>query len=241
MESNNLSLHASHQKTWILLPWYVNCALTGNELEQVREHLKMCVTCRRELISQRRLVRMIRETDDREVCSQSAFLRLKQRIDEETGRQQHIRPRPVTHSSKLQNLWYRLGTVLSSPRPVATALSLLFILALPVGIWLTQSKDPEFHTLAKLDSLPIAGKNDIRVVFAKTTPEAEKQRLIASIHGQILNGPSPAGVYTIRIATPDMNSPSIEAIVRQLRQNTQIIFAEPALASNGDRQPHKTK
>ena len=66
------------------------------------------------------------------------------------------------------------------------------------------------------------------MVFAESTPEAEIRRLLATVRGEIVGGPSPLGVYTV--ALPADGEP-LPVVLSHLRAQPQIRFAEPVAGS----------
>lgn len=52
-------LDDAHQEIALLLPWYVNNTLFGDELEQVTLHLSVCDGCKQEVINLNKLGVMI--------------------------------------------------------------------------------------------------------------------------------------------------------------------------------------
>ncbi|MEY3788376.1 MAG: hypothetical protein RLZ75_2583, partial [Pseudomonadota bacterium] len=48
-QDKNNNPYASHEDSSLLLPWYINKTLNSSEIELVESHLKVCLTCKREL------------------------------------------------------------------------------------------------------------------------------------------------------------------------------------------------
>ena len=231
MKSTHSSPHTTHREVWTLLPWYINGTLADAELDLVKQHLRICITCRRELAVQQRISETIRNPSSMNLAPQTSFLRLMKRIDRE-GRQVNSRKRwwnsARTHCAGLA---YRLSAI---PVPwrtwIALPLLLLFIgLLTPLArLWLApMSREPQYHTLADPHSVPAAGRNDIRIVFAEMMVEEQIQQLLLPVHGQIVEGPSAIGAYTIRIDAGD-HADEVLSALDWLRHHPRVLFAELA-------------
>ena len=83
--------HTAHREVEMLLPWYVNGTLQGEELDLVPHHLRVCIVCRRELALQQRTSRAIRNSSIINLLPQLSFSRLMRRIEREV--QQGVYPR----------------------------------------------------------------------------------------------------------------------------------------------------
>ena len=66
-------------------------------------------------------------------------------------------------------------------------------------------------------------------MFAEQVSDREIRRLLDSAHGSIVDGPNPAGVYTVRISSDQGNPAALDQVLSQLRGDKIVIFAEPAL------------
>ncbi len=224
MEPSHGSPHTTHHEVWSLLPWHVNGALKGPELALVQEHLQFCITCRKELVVQRRLAKAVRNSSVIGRSPQVAFARLRKRIAR----------RETRWWRRCQSLclagWARLSDVVLARR-AALALSLLLLIGLvfPPWQWLASvNNEPKYHTLADSD-LSAARKNDIRVVFAETVEQEQIRQLLLAVRAQIIEGPSSVGAYTLRIAPGEGAGRDTVAALERLRRDPGVLLAEPTL------------
>ena len=74
-----------------------------------------------------------------------------------------------------------------------------------------------------------ASQNTIRVIFSNDTKQPQINEILASVHGQIVDGPTAQGVYTVAIES-ELASKNVLDMVASLRKNTNVIFAEPPYA-----------
>ena len=65
-----------------------------------------------------------------------------------------------------------------------------------------------------------------RVVFRDDTTVGEERRLLASLGLEIVAGPSPRGVYTLR-STGDASAATVAEVLEQLRSAPGVRLAEP--------------
>ncbi|MGH8613091.1 MAG: hypothetical protein ACREYF_14015 [Gammaproteobacteria bacterium] len=229
MEPGHSSPHTAHHEVWLLLPWYVNRTLEGPELNLVQQHLQICITCRKEIAVQQRLAEAIRNSSVIGLSPQVAFSRLRERIviGAQSSKDQTRWWR--RHQSRGLDVLARLSSV-PVPRPAAIALSLLLMigLALAARPWLLSLfETPKYHTLARHNSLPVVRQHDIHVVFAKTADQQEIEQLLRTIRGEVVDGPSSIGVYTVRLGSDNGSSPDIRAVLERLRHHPSVLLAEP--------------
>jgi hypothetical protein len=97
------SVYADHDDVLMLLPWYASGSLTGGELDRVRDHLKVCLTCRRELASTEFLAQSLEREPAMEISYKPSFERLMARIrqEEQTESMRQARPPRVSWLSSL--------------------------------------------------------------------------------------------------------------------------------------------
>lgn len=221
--------YSAHQDISLLLPWYVNKTLHGAEIKTVENHLKVCLTCRREIATLHKLAAAVQQKGSIDSAAQATFYRLKKRIHspDETSRQ---------NTSKVialpgQRAWYgklRLGHSIL-PRPaLAWAAVLLLSLLIPRFIDTGNSQMHEYRTLSNSEN-PAISKNTIRVIFSNDTEQVNINNILASVHGLIVDGPTEQGVYTIAVES-ELASNNVLGLVATLRKNPNVIFAEPEYA-----------
>lgn len=231
MKTINPLSHTAHREVGILLPWYVNGTLQGEELDLVQHHLHVCIVCRRELALQQRTARAIRNSSIIDLSPQLSFSRLIRRIDREIQQVNRRKTWWRRLHSQCAHLFHRLSAGLLLRRTLlALALLLPFTGLVPIAkLWLApMSKEPRYHTLAAPNSVPSAGRNDIRVVFAKTMEQEQIKQLLISLQGQIVGGPNSVGAYTVRIAFGDHAHQAVLTALDRLRHHPGVLFAEPA-------------
>jgi hypothetical protein len=245
MRPPRLSPPGAHREAWMLLPWYVNGTLKGAEFDLVEQHLRVCMICRRELGEQQRLAQAISESPMMEPAPQASFARLMQRIERE-GPQAH---RGEMDRNRHRSQWARLLERLSGARLpqrawIAVPLLLLLMTLVPTArVWLSSpARAPQYHTLSTPNSVPAAGSNEIRVVFAKTVSPDVVRQLLRSLHGEIMAGPSASDAYTVRIATRDRSNEDMLTALLRLHRHPGVLLAEPAppsvLPKNGPDRGH---
>jgi hypothetical protein len=232
------SAHADHPEAWQLLPWYVNSTLKERELALVRRHLKVCITCRKELEVQRKMAEVIRDSDVIPLAPQVGFSHLRQRLD-------------VADQAAVQRVglkWWRLprsGSAHASagsahvPGRIAVALSLCASLAIAIALpnaqWPTAVKEakdePQYRTLSAAADWPTARKGEIYVVFSRAMTHEHIGRLLRSVQAEIVDGPNAIGVYRLRVGVDGKRGRDAPTVAKQLRRHPGVRLAELALAS----------
>ena len=237
MNGSSSSPHTAHRDVWILLPWYVNGTLEGAECKLVREHLNLCITCRREVAEQQRLAEAISRSRIMDSAPHTSFARLIERVD----RQRSQTNRRKTGWNRLWHLcegfleWLTRARA-SRPILVAVPLFLLFAgLVLWTQSWLSSPpKEPQYRTLASPNSVPAADSILIRVIFTKAVDHEQAERLLASLHPEIVSGPTAVGAYTVRLSARDSSNKEAAALGR-LRDHPGVLLAELILTADSSR------
>jgi len=196
----------------LLLPWYVSGSLSEEEKERVKEHLKGCERCRRELELIRKERELYREIMD-EIPAPATFPRLLAEIER----------------AERGNLWQRFRSLIKAigdwPRPalVLAAVQALLIL----GLITTLSLNPwgmgnrVYRTLAGPEVISPRGPC-LQVVFQEDATEGAIRELLLEIGGKIVAGPTPMGVYLIELPE-GLDRQQIKGIVSSLREKKEIV------------------
>ncbi|MGR9117334.1 MAG: anti-sigma factor family protein [Gammaproteobacteria bacterium] len=225
MKQLHANPYSSHREISLLLPWYVNKTLSGAEMNRVEHHLKVCLTCRRELATLHKLAAAVRQEGSIDTAAQASFSLLKKRIHNPDAADREQAPRVI--ASPVQRLGY--GKIRRLPR---TALALAAVLLLSVLIpRFTDTgglRINEYRTLSDAET-PATGSNTVRVIFSNDTGRPKINEILASVHGRVVDGPTAQGVYTVAL----QNEPASTTVlnrVASLRDSPHVIFAEPAYA-----------
>lgn len=219
--------YSAHQEISLLLPWYVNNTLHGDEIKIVESHLKVCLTCKRELTTLHKLAAAVQQEGSIDSAARASFSQLKKRIhsSEETSRENV--PKVLALSG--QREWYgklRLRNLVL-PRPaLALAAVLLISLLLPRFIDISTVQMNEYRTLSNAEN-PAVSQNTISVIFSNDTEQRQMNEILASVHGHIIDGPTGQGVYTVAIEG-GLAPKDVLGMVGLLRKNANVFFAEPA-------------
>ncbi|MFP3939560.1 MAG: zf-HC2 domain-containing protein [Thermoanaerobaculia bacterium] len=227
-----------HEEAWDLLPWYVNGTLDEEELRGVEEHLELCGICREEVRYWRECSRLLAEEDEVALSPDAGLARLRERTSGSprrapAGRRRALAPRR----------W--LAGFRTTPRPARWAMAAqMAAIALLAG-WLaatrpatsapaeTAAQDTApadgargaYRTLADPAPQAVPAEGLLRVVFGGETREREIRGALIAVGGRIVAGPSPTGVYTVRVETA-----AVGEVVETLRSFPQIVLAERAAA-----------
>lgn len=208
------------REAWDLIPWVANGRASQEERQRVEEHVRDCQDCADELAFQRRLQRALAGEPERIASPEPALRDLLQRIDEAD--------RPAVPLRRSRFSASRLPQALLVPGLVGAVLLEACAIALLVGIsWMqtphNSATTPGFQTLTTEASAPRAAS--LRVVFAGGMPMEEVQRLLTSLHLQIVGGPTAADALTL--GSDGTGSVSTTAALAALRRNPSVRFAEP--------------
>lgn len=193
-----------HEQAAVLLPWLANGTLEGDELERVEQHMRGCVTCRREFAEQRALAALLRRQPPVQVSAELDFERLRRRLDAEgaTGR---LVPRRVVSTA------------------VAAAVACA-VVAMTFVLHRVEPAHPLYETLT--EEVPDAALVD--VVFADLD-EARIREWLARHDAEIVAGPSERiGRYTLRFSGSEMAGAQMEELLQRFRSDARIRFAAPA-------------
>jgi len=212
-----------HDEVWLLLPWLANETLEPPEIESVAAHLEECDACSRELERCRALLELSRPDESVAPAAHPAQIeRLLARDDAEGDafdREPSLPFPRADHPPDERRRWPRAAIWL-----VAAQLAALAVLGGWVGTRSGQNARPaSFRTLS--DPAPAVGEIRLRVVFDPETPESALRQLLLDVGAEIVAGPSPLGVYSIRLRRGEGEEPP-RWVLESLRGRPEVMFAE---------------
>ena len=217
--------YSAHQEISLLLPWYVNKSLHGAEVRLVENHLKVCLTCRRELATLHKLATAVQQEGSIDTVAQASFSHLIKRIhnsdpnDRENA--QKVIPLPVQRKPE-GNIW-RL------PRPALALAAVVMLSLLIIRVMdINKAQMHEYRTLSNAENTAIS-QNSLSVIFASETKQSEINVILASVDAHIVDGPNAQGIFTIT-SKSEPATKNVLDMLALLRKNPHVIFAEPAYA-----------
>lgn len=244
MKQTNAPRPLDHEEANLLLPWYVNGSLSDDEAQRIRRHLYICIACRRELVNLQKLSESVLSTHANDLVPEVSFANLMKQLKSCPG---FPNPQPEARGTVRSPIAGRLKSTIQriSLAPAVTAVAVLIILLL-VPVMLREnavSPIPDlapFRTLAAKDSHYDGGLGRIRVVFSDETDERLRIRLVTSVGGEIVDGPSANGVYVVRVPLSSqlgLREDAVGTAIIALRKDPHVLFAEAALptADNVDK------
>lgn len=200
-----------HGEASELLPWLVNGTLSGVERVRVERHLAECVACRNEVEHLRALQTFIAQ-DEADPLVTHAFERINARLQEvESGLGATRILRWIAIQWRHTPPWLR-GVV------VAQSALLALLTAALLG-----HPAPEYYRTLGATPAQTGLDTQLVVVFNGAASEREVRSLLLRLHARIVDGPSPEGAYTLRVAPGER-----QAALALLRREVSVIFAEPA-------------
>ena len=216
----------------MLLPGYVNQTLSSEEEKQVATHLKSCMTCQQELQEVTNMQAAIKTSiEQRPGPSPAAFSTLMRRIEQEKQTQtlRVAQPTATPWWESLESAFRSLFEVqwvpaLASVLIVGQAFLLFSLMVSPEG---QQGQEPGGIIERGIpQGTPHGLLFKIRVGFQAEAQEQEIRKILHTIGGRIIDGPSPDGTYTL--AFPQNGTVTLDALLTELRQHTKLIrLAEP--------------
>lgn len=211
-----------HDDVWDLLPWYVNDGLSRQESAEVDAHLRDCPTCQSEVERCKNEYASVK-SNERESWAPSAahFAKVIENVDAFEKRAAQSNP-PAGWLAK----WF--PWLSNTPGPARFTLGLQGALVLALGSTLFyQALVPTdgYRTLSNPGAQTQGARIQLRVVFADDITEKQLRELLLSIDSQMIDGPSPLGVYSIALSE-NSNSNSAAHALAALRANAKVRLAE---------------
>jgi len=213
----------NHQEIIELLPWYANQTLEDDERKLVEMHLADCRDCAKEVESLKAMRKTVVEVGDSgPALSPFALNRALAEIEDyERTRTTTAKAASVATREK-KGFWAKWW----QPTPVfARALiAAQIVLVLALGsVTLYQYSHP--NIIFKTSSGGVDDKTSTRITvgFNDGTTEQEIRQTILGIEGQIVEGPSALGLYTIQVPIPRERTAEIDKVLQTLRQNTKVV------------------
>ena len=186
-----------------LLPGYVSRTLTPEEHQQVEHHLKSCTNCQQELQEVKTMKTILQAAiQKRPGPSPAALAKVMSRIHQDT----RMAPKNIRIESDLS--WWqsiemafrslfaiRWVPAFASFLIVGQAVLLLSILGGPEG-QVVHRPGPVIDRGIPLGT-PLTPLIKIQIEFVETAQEIQIRSLIQKLGGQIVNGPTSEGLYTL--------------------------------------------
>ncbi|WP_411726856.1 zf-HC2 domain-containing protein [Methyloglobulus sp.] len=219
--------NAGHDFVVELLPWYAKGTLNPAEQARVAQHLPSCSECRRQLAQCRQLDDVFKGNSDVLAWrpSPTQFSRILQDIDvlESTT---HTRASPVRMPGLFANLsaWLKATP---SPAYWFMALETVVLVALVLLVVAQPPQQPEaqlFQTLSNERPPATATLPRLSIVFAEDITEREIRALLQTQHGQLVQGPSILGVYTVQLTAGGAHE--LQQTITALRGNSKVKLVE---------------
>ena len=214
---------ASHRQTFDMIPWLVNGRVADDQRRALDEHVRQCAECRAELAEQERVrAAMCADSSRVEYAAGASLQKLWTRIASE---QSEIPARrdidKVNRNSRSRVMQWLVAAV------VVEAIGITIL----AGLSLQHKNDsaganlqPAYRTVTTTEIVPASAA--LRIVFVPDFTIAQMNGLLHEEHLEIVNGPSPAGVYTL--ATTDSGTQTnLPHTLARLHANASVRFVEP--------------
>jgi len=202
-----------HHEASELLPWLVNGTLNGLERTRVERHVAECVACTQEVDSLRVVQAVVAHDEEADRQATQALARIKARL-------QKLERKPGAKSIGSQ--WRQ-----TSPW-VRYANAAQFLVVAILGVALLHQPTPQYYRSLGAVSKPAGAESAVVVVFNETVSERDMRDLLLRLHAHIVDGPTPAGAYTLQVTQSDQ-----AAALAVLRHMSSVVFAEPAPQAPG--------
>lgn len=192
----------------LLLPWYVNGTLAGEELRQVEAYLARSSHARDEVALLRELRQQVKDETREAGPGELGLQRLKRQIKQDAGRA----GQSARRTAAVAGFW----------RPLAVAACLAVVVQAGVMIGLTGGPGSEVDIAGGSADL---GAPMLQVTFAPDATEMEMRDVLQAAGASIADGPNTLGVYRLRLV--DAGSTTVEEALATLRANADVVtFAE---------------
>ena len=199
---------AAHKFVDVLLPWFVNGTLEGEELALVQRHLGECPRCQQE-------VEWLRELHAACIAGEAmpgasaAFRKLRGQLEESReGRDSIAAARPSRSRARLWSRW-----------AIAAQLIVIAVLG-TLLLWSTDGPAPYRTLAARNAAAPATGS--LVVIFDPATTEAEMQRILRGAGARVVDGPTQTNAYVLEVS-----SGQAEQAAQVMKAERAVLLVEP--------------
>lgn len=203
----------THEGLRLLLPWYVTAKLTATDHVLIERHLAHCAGCQAELAAERNLHVLVAELP---ATLPPDWASLERRIGSRSS------------SAAIAGLVASIGFWLkqAGARRVSLGWVMLpqLVAALLIALVMLPGRSPAYRTQGSASGP--ASANAI-IMFRPETREVDIRRLLADDDARLVDGPTAAGAYLLRIS-PARRS----ATLLRLRRDHAIVLIEPIDAAS---------
>ena len=204
---------ATHKVVDVLLPWFVNGTLEGDEQVLVQQHLGRCERCRRE-------VEWLQELQA--ACAAAAAPGASPAIDY-LRRRLTERPAAPGVFGHLRAYWQRAQPWTRAL--VAAQFAAILVLA---SLVVVGSHEPaaSYRTLGAADSAARSAASLV-VVFDPATTELDLRRMLRAADARIVDGPTQANAYLLEVPASAQ-----DRVIRALKADRRVVLIEPLRAGS---------
>ena len=193
-------MQSIHQKTIDLLPWLINGTLPENERKAVEAHLKQCLPCRAALKDEQQLAARVRQQNELPVSAGHGVADLLTKLN---GRRPSVAK--INFRPRLAVAMVAIGLTLTTALIVSNR-----------GDEELGARSGAFTTLTNSGE---STGDRLDIVFDETISSGEIDRIIAAVGGQIVDGPTDLGRYTVAVSPGDLDT-----AIEQLQGDPRIRF-----------------
>lgn len=209
-----------HSKVFEELAWYENGTLSPSDRERVEQHVGGCAECARELQFLGELRAHVGRDEPLLISPERSLETVRGRID------------ALRAAERGWLRWSDLARIARAKLPTAAWPALLrpvliaaiWIAVVIGGLIVIYDPTAEFRTLSSSATPIDPAASYTRVVFDRASTAEQIQTLLNELGADIVAGPSKYGVYTVRLAQPEIDH---QAALRALREHPGVRFAEP--------------
>ncbi|MEL6766014.1 MAG: hypothetical protein AAFP17_02440 [Pseudomonadota bacterium] len=189
------------EEATLLIPWYVNGTLEGEELALVERFIADSPDFAAEVERERRVARAVGELDATEEAALESWRQLEARLGADEPAVETPRRTPEAGFFgmllvRVQSMFADIPSLFATPYPAlgAAAVAVIAALLLMQGPTAPVGEEPSFQTLT---SEPQLSGPRLRIKAAEAMDQAAVEALAAEHGLDVIDGPSASGIYTM--------------------------------------------
>jgi len=223
----------SHEEVSLVLPWYLNGTLEGEELDAVKSHIAECSKCAHEAEELTFIKSVVAESN--EVVNESLEIPVPEMQSSVMDRIGEFEDPRASESSTAayedtESLWDKVlrffdGFQLVSPVPagVATILIIQLMLIIVLASKLYTGDEEQYVVLSGPAETAVERGPVIILSFVDTATDREITETLNEIDGRIIDGPKPGGLYVVELAGESVTTEDLDKIIAELKTEKDII------------------